>query len=198
MTQSDKEVKNSEALKDDKMNGSLDMTFLKNAPEHKKCIIKSNGQKWFELDESISSELQTEQKIDNADTESDLNSYWLEKIEHYTDKMYVREMEIFINMNSDKNLSSEKAWINMVLKNGTLPDKMSAYSVLLQEDPVHNFASLEALVNMISLKSRRPCMLALDALRDLFCNHLIPKDRKLKAFPAGQKQPLTNLRLKLY
>ena len=79
-------------------------------------------------------------------------------------------------MNSDKNLSSEKAWINMVLKNGTLPDKMSAYSVLLQEDPVHNFASLEALVNMISLKSRRPCMLALDALRDLFCNHLIPKD----------------------
>ena len=193
MTQSDKEVKNSEALKDDKMNGSLDMTFLKNAPEHKKCIIKSNGQKWFELDESISSELQTEQKIDNADTESDLNSYWLEKIEHYTDKMYVREMEIFINMNSDKNLSSEKAWINMVLKNGTLPDKMSAYSVLLQEDPVHNFASLEALVNMISLKSRRPCMLALDALRDLFCNHLIPKDRKLKAFPAGQKQTLTNL-----
>ena len=41
----------------------------------------------------------------------------------------------------------------MVLKNGTLPDKMSAYSVLLQEDPVHNFASLEALVNMISGRS---------------------------------------------
>jgi len=36
-------------------------------------------------------------------------------------------------------------------------------------------------------------MLALDALRDLFCNHLLPKDRKLRVFPAGQKQILINL-----
>ena len=128
---SDKVVQNSTELKDEKINNALDMTFLKNAPEHKKCMIKSNGQKWFELDELISVQSQTEPNVDDTETESNLNIYWLEKIEQYTDKVYVREMEIFINMNSDKNVSSEKAWINMVLKNGTLPDKMSAYSVLL-------------------------------------------------------------------
>ena len=189
MAASEKLDNSNQALKDEKKNESIDLAFLKNVQEHKKCIIKSNGGKWFELDDSM----HLANEIDQKDMDNNLNDYWLEKIEQYAEKVYVREMEIFINMNSDKNVSSEKAWINMVLKSGTLPDKMSAYSVLLQEDPVHNFASLEALVNMISLKSRRPCMLALDALRDLFCNHLLPKDRKLRVFPAGQKQILINL-----
>ena len=178
--------------KDEKMNDSIDLTFLKSFQEHKKCIIKPNGSKWFEIDDATGFDEQSEQNKGGT-IDDDLSGYWLEKIQQYAEKVYVREMEIFINMNSDKNVSSEKAWINMVLKSGTLPDKMSAYSVLLQEDPVHNFASLEALVNMISLKSRRPCMLALDALRELFCNHLLPKDRKLKVFPVGQKQNLSNL-----
>ena len=178
--------------KDEKMNDSIDLTFLKSFQEHKKCIIKPNGSKWFEIDDATGFDEQSEQN-NGGTIDDDLSGYWLEKIQQYAEKVYVREMEIFINMNSDKNVSSEKAWINMVLKSGTLPDKMSAYSVLLQEDPVHNFASLEALVNMISLKSRRPCMLALDALRELFCNHLLPKDRKLKVFPVGQKQNLSNL-----
>ena len=160
---------------------------------HNKCIIKTtNGQKWFDLVDvidNIPNETNKKYEKDVASTAS-LNSYWLEKIAQYTDKLNVKEMELFINSNEEKNISSEKAWINMVLKSGTLPDKMSAYNVLLQEDPVHNLPSLESLVNMVSLKSRRPCMLALDALRDLFCNHLLPKDRKLKTFPSGQKESL--------
>ena len=152
----------------------IDMVFLKAALPTSKCLVKTIvGQKWYEFcssTEDISHQNQLNGQNSGA---SSLNSYWLEKIEQHTQKLYLKEMEIFVNINSEKTVSSEKAWINMVLKSGTLPDKMSAYSVLLQEDPVHNLPSLESLVNMISLKSRRPCMLALDALRDLFCNHLL-------------------------
>lgn len=169
----------------------LDMAFLKNIPQQTKCMIKiASGQKWFDDLNSLKV-LENNTKGDMPTTK--LNKYWLEKIEQYTEKLYVKEMEIYVNLNSENNVSSEKAWINMVLKNGTLPDKMSAFSVLLQDDPVHNLPSLEALVNMVSLKSRRPCMLALDALRDLFCNQLLPKDRKLNSFPFGQQETLANL-----
>ena len=74
-----------------------------------------------------------------------------------------------------------------VLKSGTLSDKISAYSVLLQEHPVANLGSLDNLIDMISLKSRRPCLLAIDALLDLFPNYLLPNDRKLSKF---QEQPM--------
>ena len=172
----------------------IDMAFLKAALPTSKCLVKTIvGQKWYEFCSSTEDISHQNQLDDQNSGASSLNSYWLEKIEQHTQKLYLKEMEIFVNINSEKTVSSEKAWINMVLKSGTLPDKMSAYSVLLQEDPVHNLPSLESLVNMISLKSRRPCMLALDALRDLFCNHLLPKDRKLKTFPTGQKECLLQL-----
>ena len=172
----------------------IDMAFLKAALPTSKCLVKNIvGQKWYECCSSTE-DISHQSQLDGQNSvASYLNSNWLEKIEQHTQKLYLKEMEIFVNINSEKTVSSEKAWINMVLKSGTLPDKMSAYSVLLQEDPVHNLPSLESLVNMISLKSRRPCMLALDALRDLFCNHLLPKDRKLKTFPTGQKECLLAL-----
>ena len=49
------------------------------------------------------------------------------------------------------------------------------------------------LVNMVSLKSRRPCMLALETLRDLFASHLLAENRKLKAFPSGQMDNLVHV-----
>ena len=57
--------------------------------------------------------------------------------------------------------------------------------MLLQTSPVQNLASLEALVGFVSLKSRRPCMMALDALRECFVatgGGLLPTDRRLSHF----------------
>ena len=66
-----------------------------------------------------------------------------------------------INVSALNEKSSDKQWLKTVLKSGTLTDKMSAYSVFLQENPVANLSSLEQLINMISLKSRRPCLMAI-------------------------------------
>ena len=173
----------------------LDMDFLKNVQLKSKSIIKiPSGEKWFDHSHSLhATEKSTHSTKEDITSTTKLNKYWLEKIEQYAEKLYLKEMENFVNLNSVKNVSSEKAWIDMVLKSGTLPDKMSAFTVLLQDDPIHNLPSLESLVNMVNLKSRRPCMLALDALRDLFCNHLLPKDRKLLSFPIGQQEILVDL-----
>ena len=51
-------------------------------------------------------------------------------------------------------------------------------------------ATLQMLIDMVSLKSRRPCMLALDALQNLFANSLLVPERKLRTF--GQC-PIRNL-----
>ena len=76
----------------------------------------------------------------------------------YATKLFEQEVTNVAALNA-KN--SEKQWLKTVLKSGTLTDKISAYSVLLQENAVANLASLEQLISMISLKSRRPCLMAI-------------------------------------
>jgi ribosome biogenesis protein MAK21 len=56
---------------------------------------------------------------------------------------------------------AESAWISTVLKSGTLTDKMSAYVVLVQSSPIHNLTILEQLIGYVTLKSRRPCLMAI-------------------------------------
>ena len=113
--------------------------------------------------------------IEESDIES--NDYWLQKIETYATKVFEHEVT---NISTLNEKSSEKQWLKTVLKSGALNDKISAYSVMLQENPVGNLASLEHLINMISLKSRRPCLMAIDALVELFPNHLVSSTRCAK------------------
>ena len=54
-------------------------------------------------------------------------------------------------------------------------------------------ASLETLINFVSLKSRRPCFMALETLKESFASTgggLIPGDRRLKKF---RDQPFQKL-----
>ena len=47
-----------------------------------------------------------------------------------------------------------------MLTSGTLPDKLAALTLLVQESPVHNMAALDSLVNMTKKKGKREAMLA--------------------------------------
>ena len=82
-----------------------------------------------------------EDEIDESDIEA--NDYWLQKIETYASKLLEQEVANVANINEK---SSDKQWLKTVLKSGTLTDKISAYSVLLQEHPVANLASLDNLI----------------------------------------------------
>ncbi|KAI8810692.1 CBF/Mak21 family-domain-containing protein [Cladochytrium replicatum] len=83
---------------------------------------------------------------------------------------------------------SDRAFVSTVLKSGTVTDKVSALTLLIQDSPLHNLPYLRTnlLNNMARKKSRRETLLAVDATVDLFVGTILP-DRKLKYF---RDQPL--------
>ncbi|CAG5136433.1 unnamed protein product, partial [Candidula unifasciata] len=55
---------------------------------------------------------------------------------------------------------SEARWLKTVLSSGTLSDKMAALTLLIQESPLHNLASVDSLISMSRKKGRREAMMA--------------------------------------
>jgi len=146
-------------------------------------VIKS-GEKWYDL---INSEAASAQEIQK-------NKYWLPKLEKYTKSVWEKDTENYTKANMKGSKKSETKWINTVLKSGTLNDKFSAYVILLQESPIHNLSILETLVDFVSLKSRRPCLMAIDTLQQTFLTVLLVPSRKLRSFdrnPFSQLPELT-------
>ncbi|KAG5422109.1 MAK21 [Candida metapsilosis] len=83
--------------------------------------------------------------------------------------------------------SSQKKFLSQILSDGTLNDKISALTLLVQEAPLHNIKALDTLLSYCDKKSRTAALQSIVALKDLLLNGLLP-DRKLFAF---EKQPLS-------
>jgi len=66
-----------------------------------------------------------------------------------------------------------------MLKSGTLKDKISTLSVLIDESAVHTVKSLDTLMGMVRKKSRHEALWALESMKNLMIETLLP-DRKLK------------------
>mgnify|MGYP003433828497 FL=1 len=77
--------------------------------------------------------------------------------------------------------SSQAKFMSQILSDGTLNDKISAVTLLIQDSPLHNTKSLETLVSYCGKKSRNSALQSLNALKDLFLNGLLP-NRKLRYF----------------
>ncbi|CDH11068.1 related to Ribosome biogenesis protein MAK21 [Zygosaccharomyces bailii ISA1307] len=77
--------------------------------------------------------------------------------------------------------SSRRKFMSQILASGTLNDKISALTLLIQESPVHNLKSLDTLVSFCNKKSRTSVLQTINALKDLLLSGLLP-DRKLRHF----------------
>ncbi|KAJ9181067.1 hypothetical protein P3X46_009238 [Hevea brasiliensis] len=65
-------------------------------------------------------------------------------------------------------------------RSGTAADKVSAFSVLIGDNPIANLRSLDALLGMVTSKvGKRHALTGFEALKELFVSSLLP-DRKLK------------------
>ena len=84
--------------------------------------------------------------------------------------------------------SSDSKWMQTVLRSGTTSDKVAAMTLLVQESPMHNMASLQKLLDLAAKKggAREGRTMACDALKDLLLQNLLP-ERKLRWFA---QQPL--------
>lgn len=80
---------------------------------------------------------------------------------------------------SSQKPSSDAAFMQTVLKSGTLNDRISALTLKIQEDQLYSLAEFTTLLKMAQKNNRREALLALNSLKDLFCNGFLP-DRKLK------------------
>ncbi|KAH7579146.1 CBF/Mak21 family [Nakaseomyces glabratus] len=77
--------------------------------------------------------------------------------------------------------SSQRKFMSQILSDGTLSDKISALTLLIQDSPLHNMKSLDMLLSFCSKKSRNSALQSLNALKDLLLSGLLP-NRKLRYF----------------
>ncbi|KAJ2413542.1 RNA-binding ribosome biosynthesis protein mak21 [Coemansia sp. RSA 2530] len=84
---------------------------------------------------------------------------------------------------SKKSLStSDRSFVSNILSSGTLSDRVSALTLIVQESPVHNIKSLGQLMAMVQKKNRREALMAVGSVKDLMSLNLLPPNRKLKYF----------------
>jgi ribosome biogenesis protein MAK21 len=113
------------------------------------------------------------------------------------DKLFIRgkfalEEDNKIYYEEFSKSSSQRKFLSQILSDGTLSDKISALTLLIQEAPAHNLKSFETLLNFTNKKSRNSALQSINALKDLLVNGLLP-DRKLRYF---KNQPLSLLSTK--
>ncbi|KAI7815818.1 hypothetical protein BC939DRAFT_508901, partial [Gamsiella multidivaricata] len=84
--------------------------------------------------------------------------------------------------------SSDKNFVSTIMASGTLNDRVSALTLMIQESPLHTTKSLDKLMAMAEKKSRTEAVKSIESLKDLFIGGVLP-NRKLKYF---QDHPLTH------
>ncbi|CAG8565339.1 22487_t:CDS:10, partial [Dentiscutata erythropus] len=77
--------------------------------------------------------------------------------------------------------SFDRTFYITMLKSGTLKDKISTLSVLVDESPIHAVHALDTLMNMAKKKGRDEAVQAIDCLMHLMIESILP-NRKLKYF----------------
>lgn len=82
--------------------------------------------------------------------------------------------------------SSGEAMKRALGKEKTVSDKIAAVTLLVQESPVHRLDELRTLLTFANKKGRRERGPAIDALKDLFINNLLPDNRRL--IPIGDRE----------
>ncbi|KAJ2774558.1 RNA-binding ribosome biosynthesis protein mak21, partial [Coemansia nantahalensis] len=107
----------------------------------------------------------------------------LQKLQ-FAEQLLERENELYEQGGlQQRSLSTaDRSFVSNILSSGTLTDRVSALTLIVQESPVHNLRSLRQLMQMVQKKNRREALLAVGCVKDLMLLNLLPADRKLKHF----------------
>lgn len=81
--------------------------------------------------------------------------------------------------------TSDDARQRVLNREKTVGDKIAAVTLMVQESPVHRLEELRMLLGFAKKQGRRERGPAIDALKDLFVNDLLPDDRRL--VPLGSR-----------
>lgn len=154
-------------------------------------LVKPKSYKVDDVRSVKSAKLKIENRVDwyNIDVEQaepeKLDRFALERLNDKAKAIIDSENKTYLEEFSSDN--SQRKFLSQILSDGTLNDKISALTLLVQEAPLHNIKPFETLLNYCEKKSRNAALQAVNAMKDLFINSLLP-DRKLVPF---NKAPLT-------
>jgi ribosome biogenesis protein MAK21 len=85
--------------------------------------------------------------------------------------------------------SSDKNFVSTIMSSGTLNDRVSALTLIVQESPIHTTKSFDKLMSMAEKKNRTEAVKSIESLKDLFIGGILP-DRKLKYGEKTSAYPL--------
>ena len=100
--------------------------------------------------------------------------------------LLAQDVERYSSSSSHTSSTSDAQFLSRVLSSGTLSDRLSALTLMVQASPIHNARALESLKAMASKKGRDESLKALRAIVDWWVGGGAP-DRKLKVW---RDQPL--------
>ncbi|KAG1664483.1 CCAAT/enhancer-binding protein zeta [Nymphon striatum] len=155
---------------------------IKGIPNRSHPLIKS-GKKWFE------------QKVDYELKSSDVlgsSSKRMEALETASN-LFEKDVELYMLQQGTRKKKAEMTWIKTAIKSGTLADKIAALTLVIQDSPVHNISSLESMICMMKTKKKRECLMALDALKELFLSDLLIPEKKLVDFSENPLNEIESL-----
>jgi ribosome biogenesis protein MAK21 len=116
--------------------------------------------------------------VDNPTTPA---RYVLDAIHEYATQLLEAEAAEYAASHMSKDASHR--FMSSIMNAGTMEDKVSALTLLVQESPLHTTKAFDQLLGLSKKKSRNSAMMALAALKDLLGQGvLLPPNRKLKAF----------------
>ena len=105
----------------------------------------------------------------------------IDELHGYADQLLEAEATEYAASHMSKD-SSHK-FMSTIMSSGTMEDKVSALTLLVQESPLHTMKAFEQLLGLSRKKSRNAALMALAALKDLMGQGVVlPPDRKLKVF----------------
>ena len=145
------------------------------SPKTSELIVNLGEQKWFE-------KFPPQKVLEEAD------SLMIIEKRRVAQKLWDQDCQTY-KQKSKKESKVDHNFIQNILKSGTLSDKISALTMLVQDSPIHNYLVLkDELFSMVNKTKRRETLQAVESIKDLFVNTILP-DRKLKYF---MDQPLAN------
>ena len=92
------------------------------------------------------------------------------------DVAFQKQMKLYNDsLKTSVEMKSDLKWMNDMIKSGTMSDKVAAMALKVQGSPFHELETLDTLIGMALKKEQRGAQLALEALKDLFVNNLLPE-----------------------
>ncbi|XP_039254152.2 CCAAT/enhancer-binding protein zeta-like [Styela clava] len=146
----------------------------------KKSVIKPGGP-WYSNDIS---------KVHTNSSALEANDYIVSQLKTIGTNLLDNEAQLYKNR-KNKQESGNDMWMKTVISSGTLSDKVAAYTLMLQNAPVHNYWCLDTFLAMLRKKGKREAVIGLEALRDIFLSELLPESKRLRHF---HSQPVESLK----